>query len=97
MNTNEKLCPTCKTWNVYKPEDKNCLNCGSLLDKNEIIYEEKKRKGLIPPFPKPKPFLEIKESYPLILKIVLYIIRPVYFTFMFIISAILWFVVWAAA
>lgn len=97
MTTNEKLCPNCKTWNVYTAEDKNCLNCGSLLDKNEIIYQEKKQKGLIPPFPKTKPFLEIKESYPLVLKIMLHIIRPIYFTFMFIISSILWFVVWAAA
>lgn len=93
----EKLCPNCKTWSSYSVEDKNCFNCGSLLDKNEIIFEEKKRKGLIPPFPKQRPFLEIKASYPLILRIILHVIRPIYFTFMFVISTILWFVVWAAA
>lgn len=94
---NEKLCPNCQTWSTYVSDEKNCPNCGSLLDKNEIIFEEKKKQGLIPPFPKPKPFMEIKESYPFLLKLVLHVIRPVYFTFMFIISAILWFVVWAAA
>ena len=93
----EKLCPNCKTWNRYHNDNKNCVHCCSLLDKNEIIYEDKKRKGLIPPFPQPRPFLEIKDSYPWILRAILHIIRPIYFVFMFVISAILWFVVWAAA
>lgn len=97
MDSNQKRCPNCKAWNTYSQDDKKCVDCGSLLDKNEIIYQDKKRKGLIPEFPKPRPFLEIKASYPLILRIILHIIRPIYFTFMFIISAILWFVVWAAA
>jgi hypothetical protein len=94
---NEKICPNCKTWSSYSSEDKNCKNCGSLLDKNEIIYQEKKSKGLIPPFPQPKPFLEIKDSYPWYLKAILHFIKPIYFVFMFVVSAILWFVVWAAA
>ncbi len=93
----EKICPNCKTWSSYSVEERNCVNCGSLLDKNEIIFEEKKRKGLIPAFPKPRPFLEIKDSYPFLFRVVLHIVRPIYFTFMFIISAILWLVVWAAA
>jgi hypothetical protein len=93
----EKLCPNCKIWSSYSLEERQCKNCGSLLDKNEIIYQEKKRNGLIPPFPKTRPFLEIKDSYPLVLRLILQILRPIYFTFMFIISAILWFVVWAAA
>lgn len=96
-NRIEKICPSCKTWNSYSEDEKNCTNCGSLLDKNEIIFEEKKQKGLIPAFPTPRPFLEIKASYPLVLRVILHIFRPVYFVFMFIISAILWFVVWAAA
>ncbi len=97
MNTVEKCCPHCKTWHAYSPEDKTCSSCGSLLDKNEIVFEERKRKGLIPEFPKPKPFLEIKDTYPWLLRMILQIVQPIYFTFMFIISAILWFVVWAAA
>lgn len=97
MSGIEKRCPNCQSWGTFLETEKNCHNCGSLLDKNEIIFEDKKRKGLIPKFPQPRPFLEIKPSYPIILKIILHIIRPIYFTFMFIISAILWLVVWAAA
>ena len=97
MNTNEKRCPKCGKWGTYTIADKVCHHCGSLLDKNEIIYEDKKRKGLIPKFPEPRPFLEIKESYPLIVKIILHIIRPIYFAFMFIVSVVLWLVLWVTA
>jgi len=97
MSHIQKLCPNCNTWSNCDQDDKTCQNCGSLFDKNEIIYEDRKRRGLIPKFRQPKPFMEIKSTYPLVLKIVLHIARPIYFVFMFIISAILWFVVWAAA
>jgi len=68
-----------------------------MLDKNEILFEERKRQGLIPSFPETRPFMEIKDSYPWPIKVILQIVRPVYFTFMFVISALLWFVVWASA
>ena len=97
MNINEKRCPNCQHWASYNIDEKHCKNCDSLLDKNEIIFKEKERKGLIPKFPEPRPFLEIKTSYPLVLRLLLYIIRPIYFTFMFVISAILWLVIWASA
>jgi hypothetical protein len=97
MDTNEKRCPNCNHWDSYELDEKQCKNCDSLLDKNEIIFVEKERKGLIPKFPEPRPFLEIKESYPLVLRLLLHFIRPIYFTFMFVISAILWLVIWASA
>jgi len=97
ISQSEKLCPACKNWGIYKIDEKYCNYCSTLLDKNEIVFEEKKRKGLIPHFPKQKPFMEIKPGYPWLIRVIMHIIRPIYFVFMFVISAILWLVVWAAA
>lgn len=93
----EKICPNCKKWDNYHPEEKRCKQCGSLIDKNEIIHEDRKKRGLLPKFNKPKPFLQIKASYPWYLKLLIRIVRPIVYVFMLIISMITWFVVWASA
>lgn len=99
MNTEKKeiKCPTCEAWRSYLPEQNICHACGSILDKNEILFEERKKKGLIKSFPEPKPFLEIKDSYPWYLKVILHIVRPIYFIVMIMIAFVTWFVTWVVA
>jgi len=52
----EKICPNCKTWSSYSVEERNCVNCGSLLDKNEIIFEVKEKKRFDSSFSKATTF-----------------------------------------
>jgi uncharacterized membrane protein YvbJ len=96
-NTNEKSCPNCGKWDFYAETDKICKNCGSLMDKNKIIYEDRKKKGLIPKFKKPKPFLQIKAHHPWYYKALLYVIKPIIYVFFLIVSIITYIIVWLTA
>lgn len=91
----EKKCPSCSQWN--KGELTVCQFCGKSLDKNELIFQDRKSKGLIPEKVPESEFFEIKPEYPWWRKAILYIVRPIFWAFFGIISAITWFVAWASA
>jgi hypothetical protein len=91
----EKKCPSCGEWN--KGELSICAYCGKSLDKNELLYQDRKRKGLIRPKVVEGEIFEIKAEYPWWKKALLYFIRPIYWTFFYIVSAIVWLVATVSA
>lgn len=91
----QKKCPSCGTWNEADAE--KCVNCGELIDRKKADYVRLKKQGKLPLEIKTSPIFDIKPHYPWYLKAVLYVIRPIYWTFVAIISVILYFVVWAAS
>lgn len=91
----EKKCPTCGKWNPGSLT--NCSSCGGLLDKNELLFEARKKKGLIKEREPEGELFEIKPEYPWWRKGILYFIRPVYWIFFYIISGFVWLIAWVSA
>ena len=91
----QKKCPSCGEWN--EGDVTVCSFCGKSLDKNVLLFQERKKKGLIPKKVQESELFEIKPHYPLWLKIILYIVRPIYWLFFGIATAAIWFAAWASA
>ena len=92
---NERKCPHCQTWN--KGTGAICSACGGLMDKNEVLHQERKRKGLVMPKKTESELFEIKPHYPWFYKVILHIIRPIFWGFMGIVSFVVWFISWVVA
>jgi hypothetical protein len=90
----QKKCPSCVAWNEANAE--KCVHCGELIDRKKADYVRLKKAGKLPIKLEPSPLFEIKEHYPWYLKLLLYIVRPIYWTFFGIISFILYLVAWVA-
>jgi hypothetical protein len=91
----QRKCPHCSTWN--EGEQKTCISCDGLLDKNEVLWEERKRKGVLVSPKEHGELFEIKPHYPWIYKVILHIIRPIFWVFMGIISFVAWLIAWIVA
>lgn len=88
-------CSSCGEWNERK--DEFCSNCGERLDVKKARKIRLKKEGKLPIKLEPSPLFEIKPEFPWWRKAILYIVRPIYWTFFSIISAILYLIAWIAA
>ena len=90
----QKKCPSCGAWNEESAE--KCSNCGEYIDRKKSDFVRLKKSGKLPLKIEPSPLFEIKAHYPWYLKLVLYIVKPIYWTFFGIISVVLYIVAWVA-
>jgi hypothetical protein len=91
----EKKCPSCHKWN--SGEVSVCSFCEQPMDKNVIIYNERKKKGLIPVFKKNEDLFTFKPEDPIWKKTLYSILRPIYLAFFGFISFLMVLVAWASA
>lgn len=87
-------CSSCGKWNEKGSE--HCLHCGELLDRKKADYIRLKKQGKLPKKLKHSPLFEIKETYPWWLKLIIYIVKPIYWTFFGIASVLLYIIAWLA-
>lgn len=90
----QKKCPSCGEWN--ENQAKKCIKCNELLDRKEARVIRLRKEGRLPINIEPSPLFEIKSEFPWWRKLILYIIRPIYWTFFIIIGGILYIVAWVA-
>jgi uncharacterized membrane protein YvbJ len=88
-------CPSCGTWSNKGTEF--CPSCGERLDARKARLIRLKKEGKLPVKLEPSPMFEIKPEYPWWRKAILYIARPIYWTFFSIVSAIMYLIAWIAA
>ena len=88
-------CNACGTWNKQNIE--NCSECGEMLDRKKANFIRLAKEGKLPKKLKPSPLFEIKANDPWWKKTILYIVRPIYWTFFGIVSFLLYLVAWVAA
>ena len=88
-------CPSCGAWNDKGTEF--CTSCGEQLDARKARLIRLKKEGKLPVKLEPSPMFEIKPEYPWWRKTILYIVRPIYWTFFSIISGIMYLIAWIAA
>jgi hypothetical protein len=86
----QKKCPACGHWN--EGDLKNCASCGGLMDKNELIKEERKKKGLYQEMKKHEKMFEVFPDDPVWLKIIKHIVAPIYWAFMAVLGFFMWFI-----
>ncbi len=91
----QKKCSSCGTWNDASSTE--CAACGELLDLREKEQVRLKKLGKFPVHVEESALFEIKPEYPLWRKIILYIVRPIYWFFMIIAGFFVWLAVWASA
>lgn len=91
----QKRCSNCGTWNENEAE--KCLECGELLDRKKARIIRLKKEGKLPLKIEPSPLFEIRPEFPWWRKLILYIVRPIYWTFFTIASFILYLIAWIAA
>lgn len=91
----QKKCPSCGAWNDGSAE--KCSSCGELMDRKKAFIIKQKKEGKFVKKIEPGPMFEIKDSYPWWKKGVLYIVRPIFWTFFSIISGIMYLIAWLAA
>lgn len=91
----QKKCSSCESWN--QQDAKKCSNCGELIDRKKARFERLKKEGKLPKKMEPGPLFEVKSHYPWWKKTLFYVIRPIYWTFFFIVSFILYLIAWVAA
>jgi|GEM_PF-4773919 len=91
----QKKCVECGCWNEGAVD--TCSSCGQLLDTNKKEQVRLKKLGKLPLKIKESQLFEIKPEYPLWRKTILYILRPIYWTFMVIASFFIWLTVWISA
>ncbi|MCC5923048.1 MAG: hypothetical protein JJT77_04605 [Crocinitomicaceae bacterium] len=92
---NQKRCSACGAWNHR--DNTHCSECGEMLDRRKARIEKLKKEGRLPVVLKETPLLEIKPHYPWYLKLLIYIVKPIYWTFFFIASGIMYLIAWIAA
>lgn len=88
-------CPHCENW--VEKVSSSCPSCHSLLDRNEILHEQRKAEGLI----------KIKDRKPGVidkwiertadtknpfLKVVRYLVMMLWFTYLGLLAFVIWFV-----
>lgn len=91
----QKRCSSCGYWNDGSVE--SCVSCGELLDANKKEQVRLKKLGKLPVHVEESALFEIKAEYPLWRKVILYIVRPIYWLFMIIAGFFVWLAVWASA
>jgi hypothetical protein len=88
-------CTSCGAWNDKGAEF--CTNCDARLDVRKARMIRLKKEGKLPKKLEPSPMFEIKPEFPWWRKTILYIVRPIYWTFFTIVSGIMYLIAWIAA
>lgn len=88
-------CSNCGTWNDKGKEF--CHSCDARLDVRKERFIRLKREGKLPVKLEHSPLFEIKPEFPWWRKTILYIVRPIYWTFFTIVSGIMYLIAWVAA
>lgn len=91
----EIKCSSCGAWNEKNVEF--CASCGSRLDTRKARFIRLKKEGKLPTKLEPSPLFEIKPEFPWWRKAILYVVRPIYWTFFTLISGLIYLIAWIAA
>lgn len=91
----QQKCPSCGEWNEFGVE--KCTFCGEFMDRKKAFIIKQKKEGKSIKKIEPGPLFEIKADYPWWKKGILYIIRPIFWTFFSIISFFIYIIAWIAA